>query len=199
MQIIQEIGAYAGLAAVVGLPEATIAELARPAMRRAARPPPPGLLRPDRWEEYALALLALGATSTMLAESDFARPECRAFYRWLQAGGMVRDGGTVPPELAVLWQTVQEQVAKTREEPPDRLRVELDNKTLELRKRRLAREQEELQSLARDSEGMTERQCAEQMKLLLAQRAELERAQAAHGRVVASPRRFQGVREGSRD
>jgi len=68
-----------------------------------------------------------------------------------------------------------------------------------LRKRRLAREQEEIQSLARGTEGMTERQCAERLKLLMVQRSELERAQAAHGHVVASPPRFQGVREGSRD
>jgi DNA primase len=187
------------LAAVVGVPEATIAELARPTTRRAAPPPPPRLMSPDRLEEYALALLALGATSTMLAESDFARPECRALYRWLQAGGLARDGDAVPPELAVSWQTVQALVAETSEQPPDRLRVELDNTTLELRKRRLGREQEEIQSLARGTEGMTERQCAEQLKLLMVQRAQLERAQAAHGHVVASPPRFQGVREGSRD
>ena len=186
------------LAAVVGVPEAAIAELTRPATRRAAAPPAPAPARPERWEEYALALVALGATSSMLSEAEFARPECRALYRWLQAGGAAGDG-PVPPELAAAWGAVQALVAETRDQPPDVLRSELDNITLELRKRRLAREQGEIERVARDNEGMAPREVLERLRNLAAQRAELERAQAAHGRVVASAWRFQAMREGSRD
>jgi DNA primase len=186
------------LAAVVGVPETAIAELTRPATRRAAAPRAPTQGWPDRWEEYALALLALGATSAMLGEGDFARPECRALYRWLRAGGAASEG-TVPAELAGSWEAVRSLVEQTGDQPTDRLRAELDNTTLELRKRRLAREQQEIESLARDNEGLPPRQLLERLRDLAAQRAELQRAQAAHGRVVASPWRFQAVREGSRD
>jgi DNA primase len=186
------------LAGVVGVPEAAIAELTQPAARRAAAgASAPAAPRPDRWEEYALALVALGATSAGLSETEFGRPECRAVYRWLQAGGAAV--GTPPAELAATWATVQALLVEAQAEPPDRLRAELDNTALELRKRRLAREERELVSLVPESEGNAERELAQRLARLVAQRAELERAQAAHGRVVASAWRFQAVREDSGD
>ncbi|HZU04695.1 MAG TPA: DNA primase [Chloroflexota bacterium] len=185
------------LAAVVGVPEQAIAELSRPAARRAAAGPV-ATARPDRWEEYALALVALGTPSGALTEADLARPDCRALLRWLRATGATyrTPDAAVPPELAPTWAAVVALAEASAAQPPERLRAELDNTVLELRKRRLAREEWEIASLIRDSAGEAPRELAQRLAGLAAQRAELERAQAAHGRVVASAWRFQVVKEG---
>src|SRR5262249_14767278 len=185
------------LAGVVGVPEAAVAELTRPAVRRPAVPAPTVQARLDRWEECALALVALGVPTGTLAENDFGRPECRALFRWLHGAGAesgARAAGP-PPELAATWATVKGLAEESAGQPSDRLRGELDNTTLELRKRRLAREEWEINNLVRDHEGAAPRELAERLAGLAAQRAELERAQAARGRVVASAWRFQAVKE----
>jgi DNA primase len=189
------------LAAAVDLPETAIAELTRPAARWAPPQAATVAVRPDRWEEYALALLALGSSSPTLDESDFERHECRELFRRLRVepGALADDGAAVPGELAPTWATVRVLIAEHAEESADRLRLELDNTALELRKRRLAREEWEITSLARDSEGTESRKLAERLAGLAAQRAELERAQAARGRVVATAWRFQPGREGPRE
>jgi DNA primase len=182
------------LAAVVGVEERAIAELARPAARRMVADPSVALeeARPDRLEEYALALLALGTPSSSLAAEDFARADCRALLRWLLAGGAAAGPSEAapPPELAEAWASVVAITADPymdlQHQPPAQLRSELDNTTLELRKRRLAREKWEIDSLVRDSDGDAPRDLLARLDGLLKQRAELERAQAARGRVVAS-------------
>jgi len=183
------------LAAVVGVPESAIAELTRPATRRAVAQPNTVEQRPDQVEEYALALMTLGAIGTGLADNDFHRPECRGLWRWLCAGGQ----GAAPAELAPTWATVQALAAQHADEPPDRLRADLDSTALELRKRRLMREKQDIDSLVRDAEGAPSREQAERLRELAALRGELERAQKAHGRVVASPLRFQVVKEEPRE
>ena len=52
--------------------------------------------------------------------------------------------GKTPAELAATWATVQGLAEESAAQPPDRLRGELDYTTLELRKRRLAREEWEI-------------------------------------------------------
>jgi hypothetical protein len=78
-------------------------------------------------------------------------------------------------------------MAEYADQPHDRLRAELDIKLLELRKRRLAREKQELDSIVRDADGESSRELFRQLAGLAAQRAEAERAQAAHGRVEVRP------------
>ncbi|HZS01858.1 MAG TPA: DNA primase [Chloroflexota bacterium] len=183
------------LARVVGVPEAAIAELTRPAMRRAQAAPPTLEAKADALEEYALALVALEVPIGSLSESDFARPESRGLLAWLRAGG----ASEPPPGLEGAWATVQALREQHAGEPPDRLRAELDNTTLELRKRRLTREKQELDSIVRDQNGELPRELTARLVELMEQWAILERAQAAHGRVVASPRRFQMVKGESRE
>lgn len=183
------------LAAIVGVPEAAIAELTRPVTRRAAAPAATVTVRPDPLEEFALALVALGVPGGALHEADFARPECRALWHWLRAGR----AEPLAPALAEVWRAVEALAAQHAADPPERLRAELDTTALELRKRRLGREQREIDSLVRDGGGQPAREVAEHLARLAAQRAELERAQAAHGRVVASAWRFRVTKEGSRE
>ena len=184
------------LAAVVGLPERVIEELARPPTRVAQGPvsAPAPVARPDRLEEYALALIALGAPVGSLAEADLARPECRALLAWLRAGGAAA-GGEPPAALTAAWARVQELVAENRQLTPAQLREELDNTALELRKRRVAREWQEIESLVRSSPEGAPPELAARLADLAAQRRELERAQAARGRVVATTWRSLAAKE----
>ncbi|HLH26908.1 MAG TPA: DNA primase [Chloroflexota bacterium] len=171
------------LARVVGVPETAIAELTQPKMRRAQAAPTTVELKPDLVEEYALALAALGVPIATEDERYFARPECRALLAWLRAGG----AGDPPPGLEGPWATVRALKAEYADQPPDRLRVELDIKLLELRKRRLVLEKREIDSIVQDEEGGPPRELFKQLAVLAAQRAEAERAQAAHGRVEVRP------------
>jgi DNA primase len=171
------------LARVVGVPETAIAELTRPAMRRAVAAPTTVALKPDTVEEYVLALAALGEPIAASDELNFTRPECRALLAWLRAGAV----GDPPAGLDGPWATVQALREEYRDQPRDRLRAELDIKLLELRKRRLAREKRAIDSIARDDDGESPRELLKQLAGLAAQRAEAERAQAAHGRVEVRP------------
>jgi DNA primase len=171
------------LAQVVGVPENAISELTAPKMRRAMAAPTLMELKPDLVEEYALALAALGVPIDAADERFFTRPECRALLAWLRAGG----AGDPPPGLERPWASVQALMAQYADQPHDRLRVELDIKLLELRKRRLGQEKRELDSVARDEGGDAEREMLKRLAGLAAQRAEAERAQAAHGRVEVRP------------
>ena len=171
------------LARVVGLPETAIAELTHPRMRRAATAPTTLEIKPDAVEEYALALAALGVPIAAADERYFARPECRALLGWLRAGGT----GYAPPGLEPTWATVQALMVQYADQPHDRLRAELDIKLLELRKRRLVEEKREIDSIGRDDDGQSARELFKQLAGLAAQRAEAERAQAAHGRVEVRP------------
>jgi DNA primase len=184
------------LAAVVGVPETAIAELTRPAASRRVVVEPPTLeQRPDLQEEYVLALVSAGVPTGGLADDDFQRPDCRALWRWVRTGA----AGEPPTGLAATWASVQALATRNADEPPDRLRAELDSTALELRKRRLARESSQIDTLLRDSEGAPARELAERLVGLAAQRAELERAQKAHGRVMAIPPRLQVTKERPRE
>lgn len=196
--------AVSRLAAVVGVDERAIAELTRPAASRAVAPPATiPEARPDRLEEYALALVALGAPRGGLAADDFARVDCRALLRWLEAGGAAAGvAAAQPPDaLAGVWAAIERIIGdpgmRLDQQPPAALKAELDNTALELRKRRVARELREIESLARGSEGVVPRELVERMRNLMAQRRELELAQAARGRVVASAWRLPGSQGGT--
>ena len=179
------------LAAVVGVPETAIAELTRPSNRRALVQPPKLEERPDPQEEFVLALLVAGAPGGGLREDHFQRPECRGLWRWIRAGAI----GEPPDGLAATWANVQALVAEYNDQSPDNLRLELDSKAAELRKRRLTQEQQEMQALARDSDGVPLRELQERFNRLAEQRRDLERAQQAHGRVMATPPRLQVPKE----
>ncbi|MBX5491612.1 MAG: DNA primase [Chloroflexi bacterium] len=182
------------LAAIVGLPDSVIEDLARPPTRVARPQPATTVVRPDRLEEYALALITLGAPSGGLAEADLARGDCRALLAWLQAGGAA-GGPPLPDELATTWASVQALVEENRLLSPAQLREELDNTALELRKRRVVREWHEIESLVRGSADGPAPELAERLAHLAAQRRQLELAQAARGRVVASTWRFPAAKE----
>jgi DNA primase len=182
------------LAAVVGLPEHVIEELARPPTRVARPVPPASVARPDRLEAYALALIALGGPVGALPEADLAQPESRALLAWLRAGGAA-EGAVPPAALSEVWAQVQALVAENRQLTPAQVREELDNTALELRKRRVAREWQEIESLVRGSPGEAPSDLAARLAELAAQRRELERAQAARGRVVATTWRSLAAKE----
>ncbi|HEY7060577.1 MAG TPA: DNA primase [Chloroflexota bacterium] len=171
------------LATAVGVPENAIAELTNPRMRRALAAPTTVELKADPVEEYALALAALGVRLDPSDERSFARPESRGLLAWLRAGG----AGDPPAGLEAPWAAVQALMAKYADQPHDRLRAELDIKLLELRKRRLVQDKREIDSIGSDTEGESPRELFERLAGLAAQRAELERAQAAHGRVEVRP------------
>jgi len=130
-----------------------------------------------------LALAALGEPISPGDDPNFTRPECRALLAWLRTGAM----GEPPVGLEAPWATVQALKAEYQDQPHDRLRAELDIKLLELRKRRLAREQRDIDSMVRDDDTESRGELAKQLAGLAAQRAEAERAQAAHGRVEVRP------------
>ena len=182
------------LARVVGVPETAIAELTRPAMRRVQAAPTTVELKADSVEEYVLALAALGEPIAPSDEQSFTRPECRALLVWLRNGA----GGEPPAELAGPWATVQALKAEYADQPRDRLRAELDIKLLELRKRRLVQEKRELDSIVQGEDGEAPRELLKRLAGLAAQRAEAERAQAAHGRVEVRPTLL-GGQGGSRE
>lgn len=182
------------LAALVGLPDYVIEELARPPTHVARPAPPAPVARPDRLEEYALALIALGGPVGAVAETDLAQPDTRALLAWLRAGGAA-EGAVPPAALTAAWERVQALVAENQQLTPAQVREELDNTALELRKRRVAREWQEIESLVRGSPGEVPSDLAARLADLAAQRRELERAQAARGRVVASTWRSLAAKE----
>ena len=116
--------------------------------RPSAPRPAPVEVRTDADDDYLLALLMrLRHTAHALPGPDelqFMRSESRAVYQGL--------GGTLPPELEPFARPAARKLADVERLSPQELERELERTRLQIRKRLLLRQKEEITALAREAD-----------------------------------------------